>query len=139
MKSAERITAVLYSNSIDALAALKPDEITESFKGATFVEILLQPGITVLDMVLKAQCFANESNPLVQFLFIYFLMLVNFLTHKKKDDARRIILAGGVFINQQKCTDYTEILALNRHILVNGISLIRVGKFHHHFYLWGFL
>lgn len=80
MKSAERITAALYSNTIDALAALKPDEITESFKGATFVEILLQPGITVLDMVLKAQCFANESNPLFQFLFlfVYFLMPVNF-------------------------------------------------------------
>jgi hypothetical protein len=26
------------------------------------------------------------------------------------------------------CIDYTEILSLGRHILPNGISLIRVGK-----------
>ena len=44
------------------------------------------------------------------------------------DDARRIIAAGGFNINHQRCTDYTEILSLERHILSNGITVIRVGK-----------
>lgn len=44
------------------------------------------------------------------------------------DDARRIILAGGLHINHVKCTDYTEILSLGKHILANGITAIRVGE-----------
>lgn len=76
------------------------------------VDILLEPATSVLDMVMKANCFANEN------------------------DARRIILAGGLHINQVKCTDYTEILSLGRHILPKGISLIRVGKKHHYIVKW---
>lgn len=62
MKSAERITAALYSQSSDSLAQLQPSEISETFRGATVVELLLEPATSVLDMVMKANCFANESN-----------------------------------------------------------------------------
>ncbi|KAK4035880.1 hypothetical protein OUZ56_027960 [Daphnia magna] len=112
LQSAERITAALYSKSADSLAQLQPNELSETFRGATMVDILLEPATSVLDMVMKANCFANEN------------------------DARRIILAGGLHINQVKCTDYTEILSLGRHILPNGISLIRVGKKHHYIVKW---
>ncbi|XP_046642046.1 tyrosine--tRNA ligase, mitochondrial-like [Daphnia pulicaria] len=112
LKSAERITEALYSKSADSLARLHPSELNETFRGATMVDILLEPATSVLDMVMKANCFANEN------------------------DARRIILAGGLHINQVKCTDYTEILSLGRHILPNGISLIRVGKKHYYIIKW---
>lgn len=63
LKSAERITAVLYSQSSESLAQLQPSEISETFRGATVVELLLEPATSILDLVMKAKCFANESNP----------------------------------------------------------------------------
>lgn len=61
LKSAERITEALYSKSADSLARLHPSELNETFRGATMVDILLEPATSVLDMVMKANCFANES------------------------------------------------------------------------------
>lgn len=61
LQSAERITAALYSKSADSLAQLQPNELSETFRGATMVDILLEPATSVLDMVMKANCFANES------------------------------------------------------------------------------
>ena len=62
LRSAERITAALYSGSSESLAELKPNEIAETFKGASCSELLLEPATTVLHMVMKAKCFANESS-----------------------------------------------------------------------------
>lgn len=61
VQSAERITAALYSKSADSLAQLEPSELSETFRDATMVDILLEPATSVLDMVMKANCFANES------------------------------------------------------------------------------
>lgn len=61
LKSAERITEALYSKSADSLARLQPSELRETFRGAAMIDILLQPATSVLDMVMKANCFANES------------------------------------------------------------------------------
>ena len=43
-------------------------------------------------------------------------------------DARRIIEAGGFYINQQRITNANEILTYSVHILPNKVSLARVGK-----------
>ena len=104
---------------------MQPSEIRETFRGATLVELLLEPATSVLDMAMKANCFANESKVITTFVPKKNVITKFDLT---KDDARRIILAGGLHINQAKCTDYTQILSLGRHILSNGISLIRVGE-----------
>lgn len=32
------------------------------FNGATVVELILEPGITVLQMAMKAKCFLTDSN-----------------------------------------------------------------------------
>jgi len=61
LESAERITAALYGKSISSLAELKPNEIKETFKGASIVEILLQPATSILDLAMKAKCFPTES------------------------------------------------------------------------------
>ena len=42
-------------------------------------------------------------------------------------DAVRIIRAGGFYVNHQRCVDDTQLLVPGRHILPNGISLVRVG------------
>jgi len=112
LDSAERITAALYGKSISSLAQLQPSEIKETFKGASVVEILLEPATSILDLAMKAKCFSTEN------------------------DARRIIAAGGFNINHQRCTDYTEILSLERHILSNGITVIRVGKKNYSIVKW---
>jgi tyrosyl-tRNA synthetase len=52
----------LYDNSIETLSTLKINDIFKIFNGATTVELMLEPGITVLQMAMKAKCFLTESN-----------------------------------------------------------------------------
>ena len=61
MKSAERITAALFGDSLDALGQLDADELTETFRGASVVELLLHPAMSLLEMAMKAKCFNTES------------------------------------------------------------------------------
>ena len=37
--------------------------------------------------------------------------------------------AGGFHVNHQKCQDYTQFIVPERHILANGVSVVRVGEF----------
>lgn len=55
-------TSALYDNSIDTLSTLSINDICKIFNGATVVELMLEPGITVLQMAMKAKCFLTESN-----------------------------------------------------------------------------
>ena len=61
MKSAERITAALFGDSLDALGQLDADELMETFRGASVVELLLHPAMSLLEMAMKAKCFTTES------------------------------------------------------------------------------
>jgi hypothetical protein len=45
----------LYNGSPETLAELTETEIEDVYKGATQVELLLQPGMTVIDVVMKAK------------------------------------------------------------------------------------
>ncbi|XP_014288582.1 tyrosine--tRNA ligase, mitochondrial [Halyomorpha halys] len=104
LASAENTTKALYSRDVTALAGLSWEDVTSGFHGAELVEILLRPGITVLEAALAARCFLTQS------------------------DAERIIKAGGFYINHQRSTNPSEILVNGLHILPNKISLLRVGK-----------
>ena len=73
MKSAERITTALYSSSPDSLTKLSTKEFKETFRDASLVEILLEPATSVLDMVMKAKCFANESKNHIYYLWVLVL------------------------------------------------------------------
>lgn len=55
-------TSALYGNSIETLSMLNINDIFKIFNGATTVELMLEPGITVLQMAMKAKCFLTESN-----------------------------------------------------------------------------
>lgn len=55
-------TSALYDNKIETLCKLSANDVLNIFKGATIVELMLEPGITVLQMAMKAKCFLTERN-----------------------------------------------------------------------------
>lgn len=82
------------------------------FQGASLVEILPEPGMTTLQLSLKAKCFPDQTN------------------------AIRIISAGGFYINHQKVQNIEEIITPGIHILQNNLTMIRVGKKTYHIVKW---
>jgi len=55
-------TSALYDNNIETLSMLSVNDIFKIFNGATVVELMLEPGITILQMAMKAKCFLSDSN-----------------------------------------------------------------------------
>ncbi|XP_039452437.1 tyrosine--tRNA ligase, mitochondrial [Culex pipiens pallens] len=112
LRKAENISDALFSGNVQALGELEVRDIKQTFGGAPLVEILPEPGLSVLDVAMKAKCFRNEQ------------------------DATRIIAAGGFSINLNKAKNVAEVLAPGVHILKNGISLLRVGKRNYYIVKW---
>lgn len=54
-------TSALYNQDIETLKTLNVNDIVKIFKGATVVELILEPGISVLQMAMNAKCFLTES------------------------------------------------------------------------------
>lgn len=61
MQKAIQTTEALYVGNLDVLGKLTATEIKEVFSGATICDILLEPGMTALDLAMKAKCFDKES------------------------------------------------------------------------------
>ncbi|XP_071444800.1 tyrosine--tRNA ligase, mitochondrial [Hetaerina americana] len=112
LKSALLATSALYDKNLESLACLNSDDISTIFHGAAKSQILLRPGMTTFNLAMEAGCFANES------------------------DAKRIISAGGFYVNHQRVTNTNEILTKAVHILPNNMSLIRVGKRNYYIVQW---
>ncbi|XP_070501857.1 tyrosine--tRNA ligase, mitochondrial [Chironomus tepperi] len=112
LKKAQNVSNALYNGDINAIGEMKSSEVKEIFSGAPYKEFLLESGTTLMDLALKAECFKN------------------------KNDANRIITAGGFYINMKRSTNPQEIVVPNIHILNNGISLIRVGKRNYYIVRW---
>ncbi|XP_036331579.1 tyrosine--tRNA ligase, mitochondrial isoform X2 [Rhagoletis pomonella] len=112
LKQAERITDALYKGSVDALGDLNYEEVKKTFAGAKVVDILAEPGMSMLQLAMKAKCFNSES------------------------DAMRIITAGGFYINQKRVQNIAEIITTGIHVLKNGLSLLRVGKKNFYIVRW---
>lgn len=55
-------TSALYDNKIETLSTLSANDVIKIFNGATVVELMLEPGISVLQMAMRAKCFLTESN-----------------------------------------------------------------------------
>lgn len=53
----------------------------------------------------------------LMYTFIYFLA-----------DAKRIISGGGMYLNFEKMNSPLSLIIPERHVLSNGISLIRIGN-----------
>lgn len=104
LEKAVKITKALYQGDIKVLGELEAEEVKEIFKGAPYQEMILESGLSVYDLAVKAKCFSTER------------------------DAARIINAGGFYINQQRATNLAEIIVPGIHVMKNGLSLLRVGK-----------
>ncbi|XP_020296694.1 tyrosine--tRNA ligase, mitochondrial [Pseudomyrmex gracilis] len=110
--AAKRASAALYDKSIESFVRLNASEIADVFEGATIVDVMTEPGITVYDLAMKVKCFKTE------------------------DDAQRIITAGGFYINHQRIMNKHEVIVPGIHILSNNVSLLRVGKKTYHIVRW---
>ncbi|KAK6642804.1 hypothetical protein RUM43_004306 [Polyplax serrata] len=98
LEQAENVTAAVYENNVEHLKNLDPLDLKCVFEGASFTELLLQPGTTILEAAIRA------------------------------DDAIRIISQGGFYINHQRINNFQEVISMASHILPNNVSLMRVGK-----------
>ncbi|KAL4709856.1 hypothetical protein ACJJTC_003819 [Scirpophaga incertulas] len=112
LQQALTATEAIYSKDVKSLIKLTSDQLEDVFNNATIVRLLLSPGITVLDLGMKAKCFPTES------------------------DAMRIIQAGGFYINHQRIQKLDEVITQSAHILPNLTSLLRVGKRNYYIVKW---
>jgi tyrosyl-tRNA synthetase len=111
LEKAKRVSEALFGGDINAIGELKNEDVKDVFSGAPFREFIMEPGTTMLEAAMRAECFKN------------------------KIDAQRIISAGGFYINMKKTQNPNEILT-NSHILPNGISIFRVGKKNYYIIKW---
>ena len=104
LEMAQTTTNILYKQDINTLSTIDLEQARNVFTGAPFLQLLFSPGLTVLDLALKVGCFRTEK------------------------DAVRIIGAGGFSINMVRVSNTEEVLTHGKHIMENGLTLIRVGK-----------
>ncbi|CAG9827532.1 unnamed protein product [Diabrotica balteata] len=112
LEKAKKASEALYEANITALSEMNAKDIVQIFSGATIVEILPEAGQSILDLAMKAKCFPT------------------------KQDAVRIISAGGFYINHQKVNNPSEVINLSIHRLKNNSTLLRVGKRNYYIIKW---
>ncbi|NXN41075.1 SYYM protein, partial [Rhinoptilus africanus] len=112
LESAKRCTKALYYSSMEALEAMSDQELQELFRQAPSAELVLEPGMNVLDLCRKANAIPDGPSG-----------------YQKITD-------GGVSINGIRVTDPETVLILGQHILKNGVSLLRVGKKNYYIIKW---
>ncbi|XP_052860442.1 tyrosine--tRNA ligase, mitochondrial [Anopheles cruzii] len=112
LQMAKSISRALYSGDLTALEQLEVRDVSQIFDGASLHEVVPEPGMTVLDIAMRAKCFPTEK------------------------DAVRIIGAGGFSINLKKVKNVTEVLVPSVHMISNKLSLLRVGKRNYYIVKW---
>lgn len=125
------MTNALYKGNVDGLADLNLAEIQQTFQGATMVDLLTEPGMSILELAMKAKCFPTESK-------FHSAKLGKLLVNQTRisADAVRIINAGGFYVNQKRVKNIAEVITAGIHILRNGVSLLRVGKRNFYIVRW---
>nr|XP_035931275.1 tyrosine--tRNA ligase, mitochondrial isoform X3 [Halichoerus grypus] len=112
LDSAKRCTQALYHSSTDALELMSDQELKELFKEASFSELVLDPGTSVLDTCRKANAIPDGPR------------------------GYRMITEGGVSINHRQVTNPETVLVVGQHILKNGLSLLKIGKRNFYIIKW---
>lgn len=139
MKKAKQATAALYDGDFAALSSLSQTEMKSIFTGAKVQDILLEPGMTVLDLVLKAKIYKHDRMFLfcIQCVFdLLVLMLMVFFSNIFAGEATRLISQGGFYINQNRCTNIAEVISPTVHILANKYTLLRTGSRNYYIISW---
>ncbi|XP_064478425.1 tyrosine--tRNA ligase, mitochondrial-like [Ornithodoros turicata] len=102
---AKNASEVLFgSKPEEALQTLEEQDLRLIFGKASYAQLAMEPGTTVLDMAMEAKLFPT------------------------KEDALRIIDAGGLYINQRRVSAPSHVLVPGVHVLPNKMTLARVGK-----------
>lgn len=104
LESALKCTEAFFGGDRASLSKLSAQEIETLFQSASKTSLVMEPGMTVLELAMKAQCF------------------------KDMNVAERIIKEGGLYINFARATDPSAALVFGQQILMNNITVIRVGK-----------
>ncbi|KAG8512271.1 Tyrosine--tRNA ligase, mitochondrial [Galemys pyrenaicus] len=112
LDSAKRCTRALYHSSVDALEVMSDQELKELFREASFSELVLDPGTSVLDTCRKAKAIPDGPR------------------------GYRMITEGGVSINHRPVTNPDSVLVVGQHILKNGLSLLKIGKRNFYIIKW---
>ncbi|KAG5274049.1 hypothetical protein AALO_G00158590 [Alosa alosa] len=112
LESAKRCTNALYHSNLQALEQMSDVELQELFREAPFMELLLEPGTTVLDACRHIQAIPDGPR------------------------GYRMVQDGGVWINHQRTESPQQVLTPGHHILANGLTLIRVGKKNYYILKW---
>ncbi|XP_025011847.2 tyrosine--tRNA ligase, mitochondrial isoform X1 [Gallus gallus] len=112
LESAKRCTKALYHSSVEALEAMSDQELQELFRQAPSAELILEPGMTLLDLCRKANAIPHGPSG-----------------YQKITD-------GGVSVNGIRVTNPETVLILGQHILKNGVSLLRIGKKNYYIIKW---
>ncbi|XP_041978460.1 tyrosine--tRNA ligase, mitochondrial [Aricia agestis] len=112
LEKARKASDAIFSKDVNSLVSLNSTDLEQIFEGASVSRLLLSPGMTVLELGMKAKCFPTES------------------------DAIRIIQAGGFYINHQRVNKIDEVITQTAHILPNLVSLLRVGKRNYYIVKW---
>ena len=103
-----KTTEILYnkdaSKVIETIRTLSKDELKRIFQSAAYIKMMMQPGMTILQLAMKLQCFKNEKI------------------------AQGIIQSGGFSINHVKQTNIDQVILPGEHILHNQLSLVKIGK-----------
>lgn len=61
MVRAQKATEAIYSKDVKSLVSLTSVELEQMFEGAPKMNVLLSPGMTVLELGMQAKCFPTES------------------------------------------------------------------------------
>ncbi|OBS70129.1 hypothetical protein A6R68_01328 [Neotoma lepida] len=96
----------------EALEVMSDQELKELFKEASFSELVLDPGTSVLDTCRKANAIPDGPR------------------------GYRMITEGGVSINHRQVTNPESVLVIGQHILKNGLSLLKIGKRNFYIIKW---
>ncbi|XP_006633788.1 tyrosine--tRNA ligase, mitochondrial [Lepisosteus oculatus] len=112
LDSAKRSTNALYHGSLQALEQMTDEELQELFREAPFCELLLEPGTSVLDACRRANAIPEGAR------------------------GYQMVTEGAVWINHSRVTNPEQVLIPREHILLNGLTLIRIGKRNFYIVKW---
>ncbi|XP_008299018.1 tyrosine--tRNA ligase, mitochondrial [Stegastes partitus] len=112
LESAKRCTNALYHSSVQALEEMSDAELQELFREASFNELLLEPGTTVIDACRKVNAIPEGTR------------------------GYRMVSDGAVWINHKQADKPEQVLIPKLHILSNGLTLLRVGKKNFYIIKW---
>ncbi|XP_053283257.1 tyrosine--tRNA ligase, mitochondrial [Pleuronectes platessa] len=112
LESAKRCTDVLFHSSVQALEEMSDEELQELFREAPFVELLLEPGTTVIDACRRVNAIPEGPR------------------------GYQMLSDGAVWINHRRTNKPEQVLIPKLHILSNGLTLLKVGKRNFYIIKW---